>query len=119
MLSTFIDTAIILLLAGATVYGYAISRKVQRLMSVLVQLEPLVREFSDAVDKSEESVEMLRENLEETEAKREAPAAAPAPAAPFSSRRAAPDRMAGLHPVRDKKALVQMFFDTTRSESRA
>jgi len=118
MVSTLIDSAIIVLLAGVTVYGYAISRKVQRLMLILNQLEPLVREFSEAVDKSEESVELLRENLEDVEHVLEEERPTPPAAPSFASKRAAPERTPGMHPVRDKKALVQMFFDTTRTESR-
>ncbi|MGD9862219.1 MAG: flagellar motor switch protein [Pseudodonghicola sp.] len=125
MAATITDFLIIVLLAGSIGYGVMISRRVQKLMASLEELEPLVRAFSDAVDKSESSVAALRQNLDASLA-----AAAPQPeaetvaeteAAPaFASRRHAPQRrLPGVQVVRDKQDLVRRFFETSRSESRA
>jgi hypothetical protein len=124
MAATIIDGIIILMLAGAISYGYYVSRKVQRLMSVLSELEPLVLEFSDAVDKSEESVDQMKQNLAATEAAADGPAQQPIVPAPneitpeFSTRREAASKLPGMQVVRDKKELVRMFFEASRSESR-
>lgn len=127
MAATITDFLIILLLAGSVGYGVMITRRVQRLMAALEELEPLVREFSSAVDKSETSVAALRQNLDAR--LQEAPeAAAPQPAedraetmAPtFTSRRhPTPRRLPGVQVVRNKQDLVRRFFETSRSESRA
>lgn len=61
MLALMIDTLILVLLAGSIVYGIRLSRKVQVLMATLEKLEPLVKEYSSAVEKSEASVRDLRE----------------------------------------------------------
>ncbi|GHG85369.1 hypothetical protein [Pseudodonghicola xiamenensis] len=133
MAATITDLLIILLLAGSIGYGVVMSRRVQKLMAALEDLEPLVREFSSAVDKSESSVAALRQNLDDTRLAQTAPAAEPAatqgaamtvapdPEVPaFSSRRhSAPRRLPGVQVVRNKQDLVRRFFETSRSESRA
>ncbi|TDK50195.1 flagellar motor switch protein [Antarcticimicrobium luteum] len=128
MAATITDILIILLLAGSVGYGVMISRRVQKLMASLEALEPLVREFSEAVDKSETSVNALRDNLAEgLSAPHDGAAdgagygagedAGDAPA--FSSRRHAQRRLPGVQVVRGKQDLVRRFFETSRSESRA
>ncbi|WP_372886152.1 flagellar motor switch protein [Shimia sp.] len=122
MTETIIDGFIILLLAGAIGYGAMISRKVRRLMAVLEELEPLVEAYSSAVDKSEHSVAAMKQNLEAGRAAAESAEAAPAPEhdpQTFSSSRGPGARMPGMQVVRDKKDLVRMFFEASRSESRA
>ena len=126
MAVTITNFLIILLLAGAIGYGYLISLRVQRLMIILKSLEPMVVEFSKAVDKSEESVSRMRENLETAEHKKTeaAPEVQEEKAASlqwpkFASRRERPDRQIGTQMVRDKQDLVRMFFEATRSESSA
>lgn len=113
MLATIIDSVIILLLMGSITYGYTVSRKVHKLMGVLHDLEPLVEEFSIAVDKSETSVTKMRENIDIAE---QPQARAPAPSeseeAAFSSRRAAPE-VPGLRVVRDKQEMVRAFFENS------
>lgn len=123
MAATITDILIIALLAGSIGYGVLITRKVQVLMATLEELEPLVREFSAAVDKSEASVTQMRESLEhgvparvdeDTEDDDDDTEAAPA----FASRRFAQRRMPGVQVVRDKQDLVRRFFETSRTESR-
>ncbi|GAA6199863.1 flagellar motor switch protein [Aquicoccus sp. SU-CL01552] len=119
MAATITDILIILLLAGSVGYGVMISRRVQKLMASLEELEPLVREFSEAVDKSETSVNALRDNLAEGLAAQEEAATGDDSAPAFSSRRQAQRRLPGVQVVRDKQDLVRRFFETSRSESRA
>lgn len=121
-MATIIDGVIIVLLIGSITYGYLVSRKVRLLMATLKELEPLVDEFSSAVDKSQSSVAQMRENItvaEQSAQPEPAPMPEPAPSprteeAAFSSRRGTPPapEMPGLRRVRDKKELVRAFFDS-------
>lgn len=118
-MATIIDSIIILLLMGSITYGYLVSRKVRLLMATLKDLEPLVEEFSSAVDKSSHSVTQMRENIEVAE-QIQAPAPQPEPimeeTTAFASRRTAPvPEMPGLRVVRDKKELVRAFFETSNA----
>lgn len=118
MMTAIVDTVTILLLIGSITYGYLVSRKVRHLMLTLKELEPLVEAFSTAVDKSEYSVELMRENIEQAH---RPPVDVPEPEpqdtrAAFSSRREAhaqPREVAGLHKVRDKKEMVRAFFESS------
>ncbi len=125
MAAMITDIFIIVLLVGGIGYGVLVSRRVQRLMATLQELEPAVREFSVAVDKSEASVSQMRQNLEEgaladpgpePEAEIESEEE-PAPA--FSTRRYNAQRIPGVRVVRDKQDLVRRFFDVSRTEKRA
>lgn len=118
MMTAIVDTVTILLLIGSITYGYLVSRKVRHLMLTLKELEPLVEAFSTAVDKSEYSVELMRENIEQANRQPEY-ILEPEPQetrAAFSSRRdpyTQPREVAGLHKVRDKKEMVRAFFETS------
>jgi hypothetical protein len=117
-MATIIDGIIILLLIGSITYGYLVSRKVRLLMTILRNLEPLVEEFSSAVDKSHDSVSQMRETIEVAEQVREADPVIEAPrpeSTAFASRRAAPapTEAPGLRVIRDKKEMVQAFFDNS------
>lgn len=115
-MATIIDSVIIVLLIGSITYGYLVSRRVHVLMATLRELEPLVEEFSSAVDKSRDSVSQMRENIEVAEQVRyvepEPEPMLPEPTA-FASRRSAPAEAPGLRVVRDKKELVRAFFDSS------
>jgi hypothetical protein len=120
MLSAIIDGTIIVLLMGSIAYGYSVSRKVRHLMATLKELEPLVEEFSSAVDKSETSVQEMRRNIEVAEAQDAVEAEPEAPVGRvFASRRAGPAEMPGHRVVRDKKDLVRQFFETSNMPARA
>lgn len=117
-MATIIDVIIILLLIGSITYGYLVSRKVRLLMTILRNLEPLVEEFSSAVDKSHDSVNQMRESIEVAEQVKQPDPAAETPLAAqstFASRRAtpAPAETSGMRVIRDKKEMVQAFFDTS------
>lgn len=120
MAATLTDIFIIALLTGAIAYGYYVSRKMQVLMAALKEIEPLVNEFSQAVDKSEESVVAMKETLDEERTAAFDPVIEQEEEAPsFATRRqGAKPRMAGVQVVRDKQDLVRRFFDASRSESR-
>lgn len=128
-MSTMIDAMILVLLAGTLAYAFLLDRRVRALMSVLRDLEPLVGQFSSAVDKSEVSVSRLRavsqdmgrdEGRAAPAATDEGPAAveaasgastdaAPAPIASFTS-----TRRAGVARVSGKADLVRSFFEASR-----
>lgn len=117
MAATLTDLFIIALLLGAIGYGWYVSRKVQVLMAALKEMEPLVQEFSNAVDKTEDSVNQLKLNLEEPQAHDMAQVEEEEPM--FSTRRQPAHKIPGARVVRDKQDLVRRFFETSRSESRA
>ena len=76
MMATIIDSLIVVLLIGSIGYGYVVSMKLRKLTATLKQLEPLVEQFSSAVDKSEQSVHHMRESIE-TAQRAPAPVEAP------------------------------------------
>ncbi len=115
MLSTLINLLFVAVLLGVMGYGVMLSRRVNRLMQALEAMAPLVREFSQAVDRSEQSVGAIRaaareageEVTRESEALREAVGAAP-----FVSVRRKP--IAGMTRLTGKSELVKSFFDRGR-----
>ena len=120
MAATLTDIFIIALLFGAIGYGWFVSRKVQVLMAALKEMEPLVKEFSMAVDKTEDSVNQLKLNLEEPQQPKAAMADLFEDDEPmFATRRQPAQKIPGARVVRDKQDLVRRFFETSRSESRA
>ncbi len=119
MAATITDIFIIALLVGGIGYGVLISHRVQRLMATLQELEPAVREFSMAVDKSESSVSEMRQNLQDKVLTDMEAEAAEEPAPTFSTRRYNAQRIPGVRVVRDKQDLVRRFFETSRAEKRA
>ena len=113
MMATIIDSLIVVLLIGSIGYGYVVSMKLRKLTATLKQLEPLVEQFSSAVDKSEQSVHHMRESIETAQ---RAPAPPEETAASFASRRAtkqAPAERNGVRVVRDKKEMVRAFFENS------
>ena len=120
MAATLTDLFIIALLLGGIGYAYYVSRKVQVLMAALKEFEPLVKEFSTAVDKSEESVQQLKLNLEEPAQPVAAMEEAEEEDEPmFSTRRHPKHQIPGAQVVRNKQELVRRFFEASRVETRA
>ncbi|MGC1504543.1 MAG: flagellar motor switch protein [Sulfitobacter sp.] len=113
-MAMIIDSVIILLLIGSITYGYVVSRKVRLLMGILKDLEPLVEAFSSAVDKSQDSVNQMRDSIEVVEqaqhTEQEVEPVLP-PQTAFASRRATQVETPGLRVMRDKKELVRAFFE--------
>lgn len=116
MAAMIVNFVIVLLLVGGITYGLILSRKVRSLVAILQELEPAVRAFSVAVDKSEAAVSQLHTDLD---AKVDDAAQADVASFAFSSRREPVSRVSGVRLVRDKQELVRQFFETTRSEGRA
>jgi hypothetical protein len=117
-MATIIDSVIILLLIGSITYGYLVSRKVRMLVAALKELEPLVEEFSSAVDRSHDSVSQMRESIEVAEQVRQPDPVSEFPTlepTTFASRRVAPasTEVPGLRVMRDKKEMVRAFFDNS------
>ncbi len=118
MMPTIIDGLTILLLIGSIAYGYVVSRKVRRLMATLHELQPLVRQFSHAVDKSEQSVHQMRQNIEIAEQSEAKTFAETAPIERgFTSQRVSSQRKTDvpskMRVLRDKQELVKAFFENT------
>ena len=136
-MSLIVDLIILGLLVGTLGYAYIVDRRVQKLMRALHDLEPLIGDFSNAVDRSESAVSRLKSfggslgaglgrapaaRAPEPERERPAPRrAAPAPEpsryaddddAAFHSARRRPRAAEGI-PV--KSDLVRGFFETVKS----
>lgn len=60
-MSYLIDLLILGLLAGTLGYAFIVDRRVRKLMSVLREMEPMVGKFSEAVEKTEDSVSLLKQ----------------------------------------------------------
>lgn len=56
-----IDALIIIMLVGSFSYNYLLSRKIERLRKALVEVGPALQSFAKAVDRSEKTVEGMRE----------------------------------------------------------
>jgi hypothetical protein len=119
MAATLTDLFIIALLIGGIGYAYYVSRKVQVLMAALKEFEPLVKEFSTAVDKSEESVQQLKLNLEEPQQPVAMDDVEEEDEPMFSTRRHPQHKIPGAQVVRNKQELVRRFFEASRIETRA
>lgn len=113
MAATLTDIFIIALLLGAIGYGWYVSRKVQVLMAALKDMEPLVKEFSSAVDKTEDSVNQLKLNLEEPQQQPMVEEEDDEPM--FATRRQPAHKIPGARVVRNKQDLVRRFFETSRA----
>ena len=55
-----IDALIVALLFAGFVYAYLLSRKVEKLGTALKEIGPALQSFSDAVDRSQKSVDDLK-----------------------------------------------------------
>lgn len=123
-MSFLIDMLILALLAGTLVYAFLVDRRVRVLMSVLRDMQPLVTNFSEAVDRTERSVSQMKTLATEPPVSRPAPAA---PAAPRLAEREAEPATLSFRSVRDpqrapsgvtrlrgKSDLVRGFFETAR-----
>jgi hypothetical protein len=116
-MSYLIDLLILGLLAGTLGYAFIVDRRVRKLMNVLREMEPMVGKFSQAVDKTEDSVSLLRQVSERVRA----PAAAPQAGADagqvvsFRTSREKAQKPAGVTKVTGKADLVRGFFETAGS----
>lgn len=107
MMSQLIDALILLLLAGTLAYAFLVDRRVRGLIAMLHELQPIVGQFSAAVDRSENSVNALRDVAEGLADD----AARPAPAAERAKK---DDARPGVTRVTGKGDLVRGFFEATR-----
>lgn len=116
-MSYLIDIAILVLLVGTLAYAYLVDRRVKALMAVLKDMGPVVGQFSDAVDKSEGSVSMLRTMAEKVRNPIPVPEAEPdsAQVVSFRTSREKVKKPAGVTKVAGKSDLVRGFFETART----
>lgn len=141
-MALLIDMIIMLLLIGTLAYAFLVDRRVRTLVLAMRELQPVVDQFSVAVDRTENSVRSLRSEAparpapkrdEEPPLTRTAAATyVPKASAPsvageacldlgpfFLSQRPTATRPVQLPPgmarVTDKADLVRSFFETIRS----
>ncbi|MGY3439990.1 flagellar motor switch protein [Marinovum sp. KMM 9879] len=118
-MSFAIDLAVLAVLVGTLGYAWMVDRRVRRLMDALRDVEPMIGNFSEAVERSESTVSALRAARDNAQPLRRAEAEAPAqPAAkPEPSFRSNRDRAAAAAeatPIAGKSELIRGFFDTVR-----
>ena len=143
-MSYLVDASLIVLLAGVVGYSYLVDKRVRRLRAALVDLEPLVIEFSDAVDKSESSAHTMKKAAADLRVRREpvvrrpqvqppqqkpqpsqqptekvrrktaTPPPTEKPEPRFASRRAPEDSVLLLRQSARKSALVRSFFEASK-----
>lgn len=75
----FVDLAILALLAGGIGYGLVLSRRLERLRGALVAFGPALQSFCDAVERSERSVQGLRDESGRLASPKASPQSPPAP----------------------------------------
>ncbi|EAQ02169.1 flagellar motor switch protein [Pseudooceanicola batsensis HTCC2597] len=118
-MSYLIDLTILVLLVGTLAYAYLVDRRVRALMAVLKDMEPVVGQFSEAVDKSESSVSLLKSVAEKVRVPSPEPAARPsedsAQVVSFRTSREKVEKPAGVTRVTGKSDLVRGFFETART----
>ena len=110
-MALMIDTLILLLLFGILTYAWIVDRRVRRLTKILRELAPLVGEFSQAVDKSENSAAALRAAADQMG--RRAESIRTEPEEPRFSTRRNTDTHQRRRSER-KHELVRSFFEATR-----
>ena len=117
-MSYLIDLLILALLASTLGYAYLVDRRVRKLMNVLREMEPMVGKFSQAVEKTEDSVSLLKQVSEKVRA--------PMPTfthaekdrgevVSFRTSREKVQKPAGVTKVTGKADLVRGFFETAGS----
>ncbi|MGI3170988.1 flagellar motor switch protein [Pseudooceanicola sp. C21-150M6] len=117
-MSYLIDILILLLLGGTLGYAFLVDRRVRMLMAVLREMEPMVGQFSDAVDKSESTVSMLKSMSDKVRAPiMTRPAEKREEVVSFRSTRhdKPAERPAGVTRVSGKSDLVRGFFETAKT----
>jgi hypothetical protein len=124
-MAMLIDMMILLLLVGTLAYAFLVDRRVRALMVAMRALEPVVDQFSLAVDRTETSVRHLRATAkreDEPPLTRASAATAPRaggageqPSPPAQPTGAAPAQLPpGMARVTGKADLVRSFFDTVK-----
>ncbi|MCA0964111.1 flagellar motor switch protein [Salipiger bermudensis] len=119
-MAVVIDIAILVLLVGTLTYAWVVDRRVRNLMRVLREMEPMIGTFSEAVDRSESTVSVLRSLGQQAEPKarpqrereREPEMTRAEPS--FRTSRERPSRPAGATKASGKSELVRGFFETVR-----
>jgi len=120
-MSLIVDLAILALLAGTLAYAVVVDRRVRKMMQALRDLEPMIGSFSEAVDRSESAVSVLKSLGQSVQApfgrprppREEEPA--PRPDAAFRTVREQPERSRPAAGIPVKSELVRGFFETVRS----
>lgn len=134
-MALLIDMIILLLLVGTLAYAFLVDRRVRALMGAMQALEPMVDQFSSAVDRTETTVQSLRAATDRAHVRREdeppltrsAPPASTVTASSGTVKSKQAARTArspepadsqlppGMARVSGKSDLVRSFFETIRS----
>lgn len=120
MVSMILDLTIVALLGGCLIYGFLVSRKLKKFSAVLAGLDPMITEFSQAVDKSETSARMVKESLIESAKQSAAPAKSepvPEPAKKVELGLFSSTHRSQKSEVNKRRDLIKGFFEASRVEA--
>ena len=124
MITMAINALILVLLVGTISYIYLVDLRVRKLLSALNSLEPMVGQFSEAVNRSETSLKDFKSTTSPTKS---APQKVKRPKEPakgqsaennlsFESNRKSAQTHVGRITLPGKTELVRSFFETARSQ---
>lgn len=109
MMTLIINGLILTLLVGAIGYIFLVDLRVRKLLHALHGLEPMVGQFSNAVDRSETS-------LENYKSMEKAATAGPEDKEIFKSKQSVGKSHVGWVSLPGKSELVRSFFETARGQ---
>ena len=118
MITLITNGLILALMIGAIIYIYLVDLRVRKLLGTLKELEPMVGQFSEAVDRSETSLEKLK--AVEIESVPRAGSSGGEDEddknAIFKSKKSLQKSQVGWVSLPGKSELVRSFFETARGQ---
>jgi hypothetical protein len=115
MIALITNGLILTLMVGAIIYIYLVDLRVRRLLTTLKELEPMVGQFSEAVDRSETSLEKLKavevDSIPRSGGKDEGDKNRG-----FKSKQGLQKSQVGWVSLPGKSELVRSFFETARGQ---
>lgn len=117
-MTLLIDAIILGLLVATIGYAFLVERRLRTLKETLGELQPVIDEFSRAVDRSEGSVENLRTAAANLITRADTPARERLVRGPHATVHPSKPRTTSVMRVPAKAELIQSFFEQAR-EGRA
>lgn len=116
MMTIIINGMILALLIGSIGYTYLMDLRVRKLLAALKEMEPMIGQFSKAVDQSETSLEKFKQatvsdEVDVTTAKKTADSGASKKKLTFETNRKPQQNHIGQISLPGKSELVKSFFE--------
>lgn len=115
MITTIINGMILTLLIGAIGYTYLMDLKVRKLLVALKELEPMVGQFSKAVEQSETSLEKFKQATTLNSAEETVGPTNKREQLTFETNRKPRQTQVGQISLSGKSELVKSFFETAEN----